>query len=187
MPATFQVAVLVGSLRRESWNKKAAKAMVELAPKHVQFSFLQIGDLPPYNQDAEGAHAPELWTMFRAQVRDADAVLFATPEYNRSVPGVLKNAIDIGSRPPGANAFAKKPGAVMSASTGAIGGFGASHHLRQMAVFLDIPMLQQPEVYLGHADKLFDAQGVLVNEDVRKLLEKFGKAFVAWIELNAAK
>lgn len=187
MPATFQVAVLVGSLRRESLNRKAAKALVELAPKRLQFTFLQIGDLPPYNQDADGEHAPELWTLFREQVRGADAVLFSTPEYNRSVPGVLKNAIDVGSRPPGANAFAKKPAAVMSTSIGSIGGFGANHHLRQMAVFLDMPMLQQPEIYLSNANKLFDTQGVLVNDDVRKLLEKFGAAFAAWIELNAAK
>jgi len=187
MPATFQVAVLVGSLRRESLNRKAAKAVAELAPKHLQFRFLQIGDLPPYNEDADGEHAPELWKVFREDVRSADAVLFATPEYNRSVPGALKNAIDVGSRPPGKSAFLKKPAAVMSASQGAIGGFGANHHLRQMAVFLDMPMLQQPEMYLSNAQKLFDAQGVLVDEGAKKLFEKFVTAFAAWIELNAAK
>ncbi len=187
MPAKPQVAVLVGSLRRESLNLKAAKAVAELAQDRLAFEFAQIGDLPPYNEDADGDEPPELWTEFRDELHAADAILFATPEYNRSVPGVLKNAIDVASRPYGKSALANKPAAVMSASKGAIGGFGANHHLRQMAVFLDMPMLQQPEMYIGGAGKLFDEQGVLVNEDTRKLFGKFANAFAAWIELHAKR
>jgi chromate reductase, NAD(P)H dehydrogenase (quinone) len=179
------IAVLVGSLRRESFNRKAAKAVAGLAPAHLQFRFLQIGDLPPYNEDAEGDQAPELWQVFRDEVRRADAVLFATPEYNRSVPGVLKNAIDVGSRPKERNVFAHKPAAIMSTSTGQIGGFGANHHLRQMAVFLDMPVMAQPEIYLGPAAQLFGDSGEILKDPTRDLLKKFIEAFADWIETIA--
>lgn len=182
MPVERTVAVLVGSLRRESFNRKAAKAVVELAPPHLKFRFIQIGDLPPYNQDADGDGAPELWTVFRDEVRSADAILFATPEYNRSVPGVLKNAIDVGSRPKERNAFARKPAAIMSVSIGQIGGFGANHHLRQMAVFLDMPVMAQPEMYLGPAAQLFGESGEILKDSTRDFLKTFIEAFVAWID-----
>jgi chromate reductase, NAD(P)H dehydrogenase (quinone) len=187
MPVERTVAVLVGSLRRESFNRKAAKAVVELAPPHLKFRFLQIGDLPPYNQDAEGDQAPELWKVFRDEVRSADAVLFATPEYNRSVPGVLKNAIDVGSRPKEQNVFARKPAAIMSTSTGQVGGFGANHHLRQMAVFLDMPVMAQPELYLGPAAQLFGESGEILKDSTRELLKAFVNAFADWIEKISPK
>jgi chromate reductase len=124
------------------------------------------------------------WTQFRERIRIADAVLFVTPEHNRSVPAALKNAIDVGSRPYGKSAWSGKPGAVASASPGGIGGFGANHHLRQSLVFLDVPAMAQPEAYLGSADKLFDANGKLANDETRKFLEGFMQAYAAWIRAN---
>lgn len=187
MSGERKVAVLVGSLRKDSINRKIAQALAAVAPKGLALTIVEIGDLPLYNPDLDGDSPPAPWKAFRDKVRPADAVLFVTPEYNRSVPGALKNAIDVGSRPYGQSVFSKKPGAVVSASPGAIGGFGANHHLRQMLVFLDVPALQQPEAYLGSADKLLDAQGQPSSEQARKLLEGFMQAFAAWIERNAAK
>lgn len=186
MPVERTVAVLVGSLRRESFNRKAAQAVAALAPPHLKFEFLQIGDLPPYNEDADGDEAPELWKIFREDIARADAVLFATPEYNRSVPGVLKNAIDVASRPPRKGALLNKPAAVMSTSIGQIGGFGANHHLRQMLAYLNMPTLGQPEIYLGPASKLFGEDGELLKDSTRDLLTKFVDAFDAWIERFAS-
>ncbi len=180
MPAR-KVAVLVGSLRKDSYNRKMAHALAELAAPTLEFDYPGIGDLPFYDEDAE-ANAPEAWTKFRDRIRPADGVLFVTPEYNRSVPGVLKNAIDVGSRPYGQSVWAGKPAAIISVSPGAVGGFGANHHLRQSLVFLDMPALQQPEAYVGGAGKLFDAQGALVSDDTRAFLAKFMAAFADWIE-----
>lgn len=179
------VAVLVGSLRKESFTRKTAKALAALAPKDLKLEIVEIGALPLYNEDDEAA-PPAAWTAFRDKVRAADAVLFATPEYNRSVPGVMKNAIDVGSRPYGSSVFDGKPGAVISVSPGAIGGFGANHHLRQSLVFLNVLVLQQPEAYIGGAAGLFDAQGALVNDSVRGFLQKFIDAFDAWIKRQGA-
>jgi chromate reductase len=142
---TRKIAVIVGSLRKDSLNRKAAEALAALAPAGVELEIVEIGDLPLYNEDLEAAGAPAAWERFRSQLKASDAVLFVTPEYNRSVPGALKNAIDVGSRPYGASVFSGRPAAVMSVSPGAIGGFGANHHLRQSLVFLDMPVLQQPE------------------------------------------
>ncbi len=185
MPVERRVAVLVGSLRKESFNRKAAEAVVGLAPPHLKFEFLQIGDLPPYNEDADNDTPPELWTAFREDVAAADAILFATPEYNRSVPGVLKNAIDVASRPYGQGALVGKPAAVISASIGQIGGFGANHHLRQMLAYLDMPTLAQPEIYLGPASQLFGESGELAKESTRDLLKDFIETFAQWIETVA--
>ena len=185
MTKTRTVAVIVGSLRKESLNRKAALALAGLAPEGLELSIVEIGDLPHYDEDAEAAGAPAAWTRFREQVQASDAVLFVTPEYNRSVPGVLKNAIDVGSRPYGASAFAGKPAAVMSLSQGAIGGFGANHHLRQSLVFLDMPILQQPEAYVGNAGSLFDDDGRLASEDARGFFTTFITAFARLIERNA--
>ena len=179
-----KVAVVVGSLRKGSINRKLAQALAKLAPQGLSLEIVEIRDLPLYDPDLD-ASPPAPWKSFRDRIRAADAVLFVTPEYNRSVPGVLKNAIDVGSRPYGQSAWSKKPGAVVSASPGAIGGFGANHHLRQMLVFLDVPAMQQPEAYLGGADKLVDDQGNIANEQSRKFLEGFMGAFAAWIEANA--
>jgi chromate reductase len=177
------VAVIVGSLRRESLNRKMAKALIELAPASLKLEIVEIGALPHYNQDDdEAGKVPPAWSDFRNRIKTCDAVLFVTPEYNRSVPGVLKNAIDVGSRPYGQSAWAGKPAAVVSVSPGAIGGFGANHHLRQSLVFLDMPALQQPEMYIGGAAQLFDASGKLTNDGTRDFLRKLLDAFAAWIE-----
>lgn len=178
------VAVIVGSLRKDSINRKVANALVELAPSVLKLSIIEIGHLPIYNQDGDENPAAE-WTAFREGIRGVDAVLFVTPEHNRSVPAALKNAIDIGSRPYGKSAWSGKPGAVVSASPGGIGGFGANHHLRQSLVFLNVPAMAQPEAYIGGADKLFDATGKLVNEGTRKFLTTFMQAYAAWIAANA--
>jgi chromate reductase, NAD(P)H dehydrogenase (quinone) len=179
----MNIALLVGSLRQESFNRKTAKALQALAPPALRLELLEIGQLPFYNEDAEGEgkSPPPEWTEFRRQVAARDGIVFVTPEYNRSVPGVLKNAIDVGSRPYGKSAWAGKPAAVISASPGAGGGFGANHHLRQSLVFLDMPCLQQPELYIGHADEKFDAQGSLQDGKTRELLGKFLDSYAAWV------
>ncbi|MET0612695.1 MAG: NAD(P)H-dependent oxidoreductase, partial [Pseudomonas caspiana] len=160
MSQVYSIAVVVGSLRADSINRKIALALATLAPANLQLKIVEIGDLPLYNEDIDTAtSSPESYTAFRQQISAADGVLFVTPEYNRSVPGALKNAIDVGSRPYGKSAWSGKPGAVISASPGAIGGFGANHHLRQSLVFLNVPCLQQPEAYLGNAGTFFDAAG----------------------------
>lgn len=181
MSVARRVAVLVGSLRKDSYNRKMANALAGLAPPSLKLEMVEIGPLPLYNQDHD-ADPPPAWLAFRQQVSAADAVLFVTPEYNRSVPGALKNALDVGSRPYGQSAWQGKPGAIVSVSPGAIGGFGANHHLRQALVFLDVPTMQQPEAYIGGAAGLFDADGKLVNEGTREFLNKFIQAFAAWVE-----
>ena len=187
MPKTYHVAVLVGSLRKDSLNRKAARAVAQLAPAGTVLEIVEIGDLPLYDEDLETAGAPGPWTRFREQVKASDAVLFVTPEYNRSVPGALKNAIDVGSRPYGASVFAGKPAAVMSLSPGAVGGFGANHHLRQSLVFLDMPVLQQPEAYVGGAGSLFDEHGGLADGGTRDFFRGFIETFARWIERHSAK
>ena len=175
------VAVIVGSLRRESFSRRLALALAALAPAELTLKIVEIRDLPLYDEDVE-ANAPAAWLAFREQVRSADAVLFVTPEYNRSVPSALKNAIDVGSRPYGKSAWSGKPAAIVSNSPGAIGGFGANHHLRQSLVFLDMPTLQQPEVYLGNIKALLgDGEGI-ANEGTRTFLTGFLETFARWIE-----
>ncbi|HEV7691553.1 MAG TPA: NAD(P)H-dependent oxidoreductase [Hyphomonadaceae bacterium] len=184
---TRKIAVVVGSLRNESNSARLARAIAAEAPKNLTFEVVEIGDLPFYNQDLETAAAPAAWTRFRSQINSADAVLFVTPEFNRSVPGALKNAIDVGSRPYGASAWAGKPAAVVSSSVGPISGFGANHHLRQSLAFLDMPTLQQPEMYLGSVGDWFDAEGKVKNADTRTFLGTFAKKFADWIELTAPR
>jgi chromate reductase, NAD(P)H dehydrogenase (quinone) len=174
-----KIAVIVGSLRKDSFNRKMANNLIKLAPPSLKLEILEIGDLPMYNQDLDN-DPPKAWTEFRKHLKSYDGVLFLTPEYNRSVPGVLKNAIDVGSRPYGQSAWDKKPGAVMSISPGAIGGFGANHHLRQSLVFLNVPVMQQPEAYVGNAAKLFDESGAIVSES-REFATKFLGAFADWV------
>lgn len=181
MTTPRKVAVLVGSLRQASLNHKMALALARLAPGSLQLDLVEIRDLPLYDEDLE-AHPPAAWTAFRERVRAADAVLFVTPEYNRSVPGGLKNALDVGSRPYGHSVWSGKPGAVVSVSPGAIGGFGANHHLRQSLVFLDVPVLQQPEAYIGGAADLFTADGAIAKDGTRRFLQGFLEAFARWIE-----
>jgi chromate reductase len=183
MTGVYDVAVLVGSLRKDSLNRKLAHTLAEIAPPSLKLQIVEIGDLALYNQDTD-ANPPTSSTAFRERIKAADAVLFVTPEYNRSVPGVLKNALDVASRPYGQNAWSGKPGAVVSVSPGAIGAFGANHHLRQSLVFLNVPTMPQPEAYIGGADKLFDADGKLTNDGTRKFLVQFLEAFAAWIGKN---
>jgi chromate reductase len=185
MPPVRTVAVLIGSLRKESLTRKVANAVIKLAPPSLKFEIVEIGQLALYNQDLENTPPPN-WVEFRDRVRPADAVFFATPEYNRSVPGSLKNAIDVGSRPKESNAFKGKPGAVISVSPGALAGFGANHHLRQMLVFLDVPAMPQPEAYIGGANNLFDASGNLTSDSTRDFLRNFADSFARWIELILA-
>ena len=177
------VAVLVGSLRKEAFSRKVANALIELAPASLALAIAEIRDLPLYNQD-DDANPPPASASFKQKIMAADAVLFVTPEYNRSVPGVLKNALDIASRPYGKSAWNGKPGGVVSCSPGAIGGFGANHHLRQSLVFLNVPVLQQPEAYVNGVDKAFDAAGKLTDEDKRDFLQKYLQAYAAWVERN---
>lgn len=185
MKKIADVAVIVGSLRKGSINRMVANALKENAPDGLKLSIVEIGDLPLYNQDLDDI-PPAAWKTFRERIKSADSVLFVTPEYNRSVPAVLKNAIDVGSRPYGSSVWSGKPGAIISASPGTIGGFGANHHLRQCLVFLDVPAMQQPEAYLGGADKFFDAEGKLINEGTQKFLKKFFEAYAKWVDANSS-
>lgn len=180
-----KIAVIVGSLRRESFNRKMAKALMVLAPASLAFEIVEIADLPLYNEDLD-SNPPAEWVRFRENIRKFDGVLFVTPEYNRSVPGVLKNALDVGSRPYGQSVWAGKPGAVMSVSIGPIGGFGANHHLRQSLVFLNVPAMHQPEAYIGNAAGLFDEKGDLTNDSTRDFVRKYVHAFAEWVEANVA-
>lgn len=185
---TRKIAVFIGSLRKESYNRKMAKVLTVLAPESMELEVIEIGGLPLYDQDYDDGGKPLLsWTAFREQVKSFEGVLFVTPEYNRSVPAVLKNALDVGSRPYGQSIWGGKPGAVMSVSPGAIGGFGANHHLRQSLVFLDVPTMQQPEAYIGGAAQLFDAGGNITNEATREFLVKFMDAFAVWVAKNSSK
>ena len=183
MSTTRSVAVFVGSLRKESLNRKVANALIEMAGPALKLEIVEIGQLPLFNQDTE-ANPPQVNVDFKKRVESFDAVLFVTPEYNRSVPGLLKNAIDVGSRPFGKSSWSGKPGAVISVSPGALAAFGANHHLRQSMVFLNVPMMAQPEAYIGNAASLFDAQGKLTNDSTREFLHKFLQAFAEWIERN---
>jgi chromate reductase len=181
MSTNKHIAILVGSLRKESFSRKVANALVSVAPADMSFHFVDIGSVCFYNQDHD-ANPPADWTAFRDQIAAADAVLFVTPEYNRSVPGVLKNAIDVGSRPYGKAVLSGKPAAVISTSIGAIGGFGANHHLRQSLAFLNMPTLGQPEAYVGGTGGLFDDTGAMNNEGTLTFLATFAKAFAAFID-----
>jgi chromate reductase len=182
-----KIAVFVGSLRKESYNRKMAHALAGLAPPSLKLEMVEIGGLPLYNQDYDDeGRPPEAWTAFRERVKAFDGVLFVTPEHNRSVPAALKNAIDVASRPYGKSVWAGKPGAVVSVSPGAIGGFGANHHLRQSLVFLDVPSMQQPEAYIGGAAQIFDGDGRITNVKTQELLVRFMEAFATWVARNSA-
>ncbi len=179
------VAVLVGSLRKESFSRKIAHALAALTPK-LKFDFIDIGAVSYFNQDLEQS-PPADWTAFRERIAAADAVLFVTAEYNRGTPGVLKNAIDVGSRPYGQGVLNGKPAAIISTSIGAIGGFGANHQLRQSLAFLNMPTLAQPEAYIGNSGSLFGEAGDLENDATKEFLTRFGQAFEAHIAHNARR
>ena len=181
--ASRKIAVIIGSMRKDSFNRKVGKTLIQLAPPTLDMEIVEIGHLPMYNQD-DDASPPPVYTEFRDRIKSYDGVLFCTPEYNRSVPGVLKNAIDVGSRPYGHSAWNGKPCAVVSVSPGALGGFGANHHLRQSLVFLNMPPMQSPEAYLGGVGNQFDGDN-LTNDSTRAFLQNFIDAFAAWVERHA--
>lgn len=181
----FTVAVVVGSLRKDSYNLKLARALEKLAAGKMKFKYLSIGDLPLFNQDLE-ANVPASVTTLKKDIESADAVLFVTPEYNRSIPGVLKNAIDWASRPYGQNSWAGKPAAIAGTSPGAVGTGIAQNHLRSITSgFLDMPTMGQPEMYLAFKDDLIDAQGNINNEGTQKFLQTYIDTFGRWISTHA--
>lgn len=175
-----KVAVLVGSLRKESFNKKIANEFLKMAPESLEMEIVEIGQLPHYNEDME-ENVPQVVTNFRQKIKEADAYLFVTPEYNRTTSGVLKNAFDTASRPWGQNLWAGKPAAVASVSISAIGAFGANHAVRQSMVFLDVYMMQQPEAYIGNAYDLFDENNNLKSDDTKAFLQNFINAYENWV------
>ncbi|HEY1605785.1 MAG TPA: NAD(P)H-dependent oxidoreductase [Allosphingosinicella sp.] len=180
MGARIGLGVIVGSLRKQSWSRKLAGALIARAPGGFDCELIEIGDLSLYNADMDD-RPPAPWTAFRKAVERVDAILFVTPEYNRSIPGCLKNAIDIGSRPEGANVFAGIPAAIVSTTPYRMGAFGANHALRQTFVFLDMPAMQQPEAYIGRIDTLLDASGQPKSHKTAKFLTGFMAAFDQWI------
>jgi chromate reductase, NAD(P)H dehydrogenase (quinone) len=179
----YRIAIIVGSLREGSLNRKVAHSICGIRGDNLDCSLIEIGDLPLYNQDLDST-PPAQWVRFRREVAEADGVLFVSPEYNRGIPGVLKNAIDVGSRPYGESVFDKKPAAIVTVSPGAIGGFGANHQIRQACVFLNMPVMQQPEAYLGHvSDDGFDESGCLKDGPLKTLVTTLAHAFHDWVEM----
>ena len=183
MSSNYQIAVVVGSLRRESFNRKLADAIVKLAPAEFSFKQVQIGDLPLYNQDDDAAQAEPVKRL-KAEVAAAQGLLFVTPEYNRSMPGVLKNAIDHASRPYGQSAWAGKPAGVLGASVGAIGTAMAQQHLRNVLAYLDVPTLGQPEAFIHAKEGLFDADGN-IGAGSLKFMQAWMDSYVAWVKTHA--
>lgn len=180
------IGLIAGSLRKESFSKKIAKALVSMAPEGFEFTIVSIDDLPIYNQDFDdGGHVPESYSKFRTVIKNLDGVVFITPEHNRSVPAALKNAIDVASRPAGKNSWNGKPGVVFSSSPGNLSAFGANHHLRQSLVFLNVPAMQQPEVYLPHIDKVWGEEGNLKDDSTKDFLQKAVDAYIVWFKKNS--
>ena len=178
-----KIGILVGSLRKESFSKKIASNVAALFPEGYETEFIEIGNLPFYNQDDDSENnVLAEYTTFRNTIKQFDAFLFVTPEFNRSVPAVLSNALDIGSRPYGASVWSGKPAAIISQSPGNLGGFGANHHLRQSLVCLNMPVVQQPEAYISNAAALLDEKGKVNNEGTVQFLHSFVGAFVDLIE-----
>ena len=181
----YRIAIIVGSLREGSFNRKIARSICAIRGDNLDCSMVEIGDLPLYNQDYDALpEQPEAYVRFRDQVRSADGILFVSPEYNRGVPGALKNAIDVGSRPYGSSVWDRKPAAIVTASPGSIGGFGSNHQIRQACVFLNMPVMQQPEAYLGHVtDDSFDDSGCLKEGPLKQLIAGLAHAFHDWVDM----
>jgi len=179
-----KIGLFAGSLRKESFSRKIANNIVKMAPESFDFKIVEIGQLPFFNQDFDDYNSdPESYIAFRKEVAELDGFIFVTPEYNRSLPAVLKNALDVASRPYGHNVWSGKPGAVISCSIGGIGGFGANHHLRQVLSYLEVYTMQQPEAYLGNiTTDLFDENGNFTTERTYKFVKTFVDAYVAWFE-----
>jgi len=180
-----KIGVLVGSLRKESYCKKLLKTLKKLAPDSIDLEYVEIGNLPLYNQDYDDeGNPPSEYTKFREGMKKYDGFLFITPEYNRTMPAVIKNALDVGSRPYGGSIWDGKPGAVISVSPGALGGFGANHQIRQALVFLNVPAMQQPEAYIGNIADIMDESGNIINESTLDYLKDIMESFAAWVEIN---
>lgn len=178
-----KVAIFIGSLRKESFSRKVAENVAGLFPKKYETVYADIGELPLYNQDYdEVTGVPEAYKTFRNMMKSVDAVLFVTPEYNRSVPGVLKNAIDVGSRPKESSVWNEKPAAIISVAPGTLSGFGANHHLRQSLVFFNMPVVQQPEAYIGNVKSLLDEKGKINNQNTLHFLQSFVDSFTELID-----
>lgn len=178
-----KIGVLIGSLRRESFSRKIANSVIKLAPDDLKFEIIEIGGLPLYNQDFDDdGTPPPAYADFRNHLKQVDGFLFVTPEYNRSVTAVLKNALDVGSRPYGESNWDGKPGGIISVSPGNLSAFGANHHLRQSMVFLNVPMLQQPEAYIGNVTDILDDEGNITNERSKKFLKSYMDAFAKWVK-----
>lgn len=174
-----RIGIIAGSLRKESFSKKIAEEVSKMAPQGFVFEIVSIAELPLYNQDFDDeGNLPPAYTVFRDKMRNIDGVIFITPEYNRSVPGVLKNAIDVGSRPYGKSIWNRKPAAIFSNSPGYLSAFGANHHLRQSLVFLDMPIMQQPEVYLAKIGECFDENGKMTEGKTKEFLQSAVKAYL---------
>lgn len=182
--ATMEIGVIIGSLRKEAWSRKVANQLIKLAPDSMTLQIISVAAMPLYNEDDETATPPAAWTEFRKQVLATNGILFVTPEYNRSIPAPLKNAIDVGSRPYGKSIWNKKPCAIASSSPGAIGGFGANHHLRQSLVCLSAPCMPA-EMYLSAVHQLFDEKGELTNPNTEKFMRQFMQSFAEWVQHNS--
>jgi len=186
MSGSRTVGVIVGSLRKESLNRKIARALMAIAPAPLELAFVEIGDLPLYNQDLE-ASVPAPWAAFRDRIRSLDAILFVTPEYNRGVPAAIKNAVDVGSRPYGHNVWGSKPAAIVSVTPGSLGAMASHQALRQSLFAVGMSVLSRPEMYIGSVEALLGPDGAVTNERTRELLSTFMSEFAAWIERCLAK
>lgn len=182
----FKIAALVGSLRKDSLNKKLAQALIRLAPENIDMEIVEIGQLPHYNEDLDHDNPPEEWSAFREKIKSFDGVFLFTPEYNRSISGVLKNALDVGSRPYGKSVWNAKPAAVASVSMSPMAGTLANHTARQSLVFLNMPVMQQPEIYIGSAHEIFDAEGN-VPEKNEQFFRDVINAYADWVAKNVSK
>lgn len=177
-----KVAIISGSIRKEGYSTQLAQAFKSLFPEDYETEIIEIGHLPLYNQDFDAETPPQAYTEFRQKLGGMDAVLFITPEHNRTIPAALKNVLDVGSRPYGQSAWDGKPAAVISNSPGLLGGFGANHHLRQVLTFLNMPILQQPEAYISKVAELLDGNGGFKSENTRSYAKSIVDAFVDHID-----
>lgn len=181
----YKIAVVIGSLRKDSFNRKLGLALAQLAPDNFTFEHLEIGDLPLYNQDEDG-NQPAPVKRLKTEISAAQGLLFITPEYNRSIPGVLKNAIDHASRPYGQSAWGGKPAGVIGVSVGAIGTALAQQHLRNVLAYLDVPTLGQPEAFIQNKEDLFDDKGHIGNEGTKQFMQAWLDKYVAWVKTHNA-
>lgn len=177
-----KIAILVGSLRADSHTKKLSISLSKMVSENYEAKIVDISQLELYNPDLEDENTPVSWTKFRNEISECEAVLFVTPEYNRTIPASLKNAIDVGSQPYGQSIWDNKPGAVVTTAGGTLGGFGANHHLRQAVVFLNVILMQTPEAYIANIHELFDENANLNNEGTKTFLQSFIDSFEDWIE-----